>query len=961
METSLLSCAQEPAGCLPAVRGLTASWQGTDVWILDSFTRRGCAKNDVAELRPWKTGEWILGQVTTCSTSDLKLVRLQHEVVELKGGRVVLREFQPSADPVNAVHSIREKADAVAAAAAPSEPAFLSLKTEAINCHAVKPEGALAHEKMHPTHAVRPRSDRKRYELCFDVPHVQVWDMTPWRCRHCESETWHITSSDIDAECTRLGIGRVILGKDPRHGKLHATPMMLFWLLLIFYSKLNLRAVRRSVLDLYSATVLHAARASPSLVDGVQLRWILMGLPATEAIKNLLLKYFAGFVQKRVDIMQRRQFLYNGQLIRGDGNYSLSKSVFSVVDGAKVRKFTVALAWCGVDGSLLAPVSVAAGESWPCIEADLKPLLQKIKQTRLEAGFSLEESLPCFHATDSYHKHRAKISKLYGKVWQDLRAQGQSSTPCRDAFGQVEVSSEDASRVHWLFRVTGEPMHDLFNLRRLASPAANDCRTFLKDHEDLILRLSAPPAPQQVAEARHGACLTDVEEIALSPAAAELLAVCVQETVARASEHALASPAAAQELRAMLGNEEAQNHLVWGELFGASPPRGVLRRTAKCLKADLHLKYGFFNFSGRQDFLEEVERLEAWYKEPKRKSRQRRGIVRSQTSSKEVKGLARVWTTKVAAHYSRLKAPVRVQGLMRWREAALALHAAGIQVHSGTIPVERLWSNIGKYFPKEATSISEEWWGFLSNLAYLRFNYRHFHKQGLPPWAREDALVHEHVESIMKIAEAVVFPSSPGHCLARELDAWVKEVSAQAARSGYEAESLAFTTPLYCRILQPPWCDALASGQKMFEAQKYRGARKLNVFKFAAEGVMFLFGEAGSSKVAGAALLAGPAASNVSDAALQLHTQSLPSALQTPFQEYLRGAASVDIVEVKRVHGLRPLSLEWDQVSATFGCTISRNVGFTKIRATKPDGWQNFESWLADARVAVRGVQRTPS
>ena len=251
METSLLSCAQEPTATLPAVRGLTASWQGTDVWILDSFTRRGCAKNDVAELRPAKAGEWVLGQVTTCSTSDLKLVRLQHEVVELKRGRVVLRELQPCADPVHAVHSIREKADAAADAVAPSEPAFLSLRTEAINCHAVKPEGALAHEKMHPTHAVQPRSDRKRYELCLDVPHVQVWDMTPWRCRNCESETWHITSSDIDAECTRLGIGRVILRTDPRHGKLHATPMMLFWLLLIFYSKMNLRAVQKLVGPLF--------------------------------------------------------------------------------------------------------------------------------------------------------------------------------------------------------------------------------------------------------------------------------------------------------------------------------------------------------------------------------------------------------------------------------------------------------------------------------------------------------------------------------------------------------------------------------------------------------------------------------------------------------------------------------------------------------------------------------------
>ena len=212
METSLLSCAPAPAATLPAVRGLTASWHGTDVWILDSFTRRGCAKNDVAELQPCKAGEWVLGQVATCSTSDLKFVRFQHEVVELKRGRVVLREVQPSADPVHAVHSAREKADAAVAAVAPSEPAFISLRTEAMTCHGVKPEGAVAHERMHPTHAVHPRADRRWYELCFDVPHVQVWDMTPWRCRTCDSPTWHIASSDVDAECTRLGIGSINFG-----------------------------------------------------------------------------------------------------------------------------------------------------------------------------------------------------------------------------------------------------------------------------------------------------------------------------------------------------------------------------------------------------------------------------------------------------------------------------------------------------------------------------------------------------------------------------------------------------------------------------------------------------------------------------------------------------------------------------------------------------------------------------
>lgn len=86
--------------------------------------------------------------------------------------------------------------------------------------------------------------------------------------------------------------------------------------------------------------------------------------------------------------------------------------------------------------------------------------------------------------------------------------------------------------------------------------------------------------------------------------------------------------------------------------------------------------------------------------------------------------------------YARLRKPLRLQGWMSWRDAALALYAAGSEVHFGTVPVERLWANIGKFIPKEAANISEAWWPFQSHLAFLRLNYRHFHKHRLPGWAR---------------------------------------------------------------------------------------------------------------------------------------------------------------------------------------------------------------------------------
>ncbi|CAJ1379993.1 unnamed protein product [Effrenium voratum] len=951
LQTSLLSAiSTEQLTSLPAVRGLTATWQGQDVLVLDSFMVRGCPRNDVAILRLAAAGQWVLGDVVTCRSAELSSVRLQHEVVEVARGRVVVKEFCDAADPAQAVHRARAKAAEAASVSESRTLSWMSAQPQPLARRSLKPAAAELHEKRFPGHRVLPRADRQRFEFTLDVPCPQIWDMTPWRCRSCDSETWQVTPADMDAECSRLGLGAVIRCEDTRHGKVSASPLLLFWLLFMLYSNLNLHAVRRKLLDLYSASVLHAAQMTPSLSEAAQLRWILMCVPDHHAIKDILLKCFEGYVQKRVDLMQERQCVYNGQLIRGDGNYDLAKAVVSMVDGKRTHRYSVALGWCGVDGSLLAPVSLAEAESWPCVEASLGPLLRKIKRARLQAGFSLQESLPCFHATDSSHKHRQKLCKLYGRVWQDLRVEGRAPTRCKDAYGKIAVASEDGSLARWLFRVTGEPMHDLFALRRIASPAANDCRCFLKDHESLILRLNAPPRPSQAAS---GATAAD---LAVTHAAQELLRACVKESAAKVAEAVASAPAEAQELRALLACENGQDHEVWPALFKAAPPHGVLARAARLLGATLPAKHGYYNYQSKEDFLDEVRRMEAWYREPRRDARRRRGIDRRQVPSAEVKGRAKVWTAKVAAHYSRLRAPVRLQGLMRWREAALALHAAGIESHSGTIPVERLWANIGRFIPKEATNISEAWWSFLSNLAFLRFNYRHFHKHGLPGWAREDTLVHEQVEGVMKLAEAVLFGGEES--LAVELGAWATSMGcgqpslASSGQDDVEAEA-ASTPDLYCRVLKPMWCRALASGEKMFEAQSYR-EKKGNAMKFAKAGVWVLFGESGSEQVAGAAVLAGPAMRNIKLAEIQGRVGSLPQHLQAPFSEYIAGAVKVDLVDVQIVYDLRPLSLSWGQVAAMLKCKVSRNIGFTRVRCQDEAAWQRFRELVADERVPIR-------
>ncbi|CAJ1370556.1 unnamed protein product [Effrenium voratum] len=717
---------------------------------------------------------WVLGDVVTCRSAELSSVRLQHEVVEVARGRVVVKEFCDAADPAQAVHRARAKAAEAASVSESRTLSWMSAQSQPLARRSLKPAAAELHEKRFPGHRVLPRADRQRFEFTLDVPCPQIWDMTPWRCRSCDSETWQVTPADMDAECSRLGLGAVIRCEDTRHGKVSASPLLLFWLLFMLYSNLNLHAVRRKLLDLYSASVLHAAQMTPT------------------------------------------------------------------------HRYSVALGWCGVDGSLLAPVSLAEAESWPCVEASLGPLLRKIKRARLQAGFSLEESLPCFHATDSYHKHRQKLCKLYGRVWQDLRVEGRAPTRCKDAYGKIAVASEAAS----------------------------------------------------------GATAAD---LAVTHAAQELLRACVKESAAKVAEAVASAPAEAQELRALLACENGQDHEVWPALFKAAPPHGVLARTARLLGATLPAKHGYYNYQSKEDFLDEVRRMEAW-----------------------------------------------LQGLMR--EAALALHAAGIESHSGTIPVERLWANIGRFIPKEATNISEAWWSFLSNLAFLRFNYRHFHKHGLPGWAREDTLVHEQVEGVMKLAEAVLFGGEES--LAVELGAWATSMGcgqpslASSGQDDVEAEA-ASTPDLYCRVLKPMWCRALASGEKMFEAQSYR-EKKGNAMKFAKAGVWVLFGESGSEQVAGAAVLAGPAMRNIKLAEIQGRVGSLPQHLQAPFSEYIAGAVKVDLVDVQIVYDLRPLSLSWGQVAAMLKCKVSRNIGFTRVRCQDEAAWQRFRELVADERVPIR-------
>ena len=122
-------------------------------------------------------------------------------------------------------------------------------------------------------------------------------------------------------------------------------------------------------------------------------------------------------------------------------------------------------------------------------------------------------------------------------------------------------------------------------------------------------------------------------------------------------------------------------------------------------------------------------------------------------------------TKKTKQHMNILAGKITVEGLFNWRKVASLLWQAGIDVQTGTVPVERLWANYVCYFPDAATGMKLPWWSLLNDLGYLRFNYRHFNHDDLPAFTRGDSLLAERIDNLVSITRALNRDSA-GNCSA---------------------------------------------------------------------------------------------------------------------------------------------------------------------------------------------------
>ncbi|CAE7887976.1 unnamed protein product, partial [Symbiodinium necroappetens] len=197
---------------------------------------------------------------------------------------------------------------------------------------------------------------------------------------------FQVTDDDI---CKHF---QCLVHREPHQRPCFFTNSWFFQLAKYFYETLNARAARRGMAHWYSAAALHGSTSMHFTGTApYSLAWQVSCLPKNAVVRGVLLKGMATLVQQQVARMRRRQLLYNSKGIRIDGNFKIAKRL--LLDDSE-DPCTVLLGLCGTDGSLLDLLSPLKGEWWEPISSVLKPLLQDIRATFLQQGYTAQEARP---------------------------------------------------------------------------------------------------------------------------------------------------------------------------------------------------------------------------------------------------------------------------------------------------------------------------------------------------------------------------------------------------------------------------------------------------------------------------------------------------------------------------------------------------------------------------------------
>ncbi|CAL1158597.1 unnamed protein product [Cladocopium goreaui] len=645
-------------------RRMTATLQGSMVFVLDTFTRRGKLHADIANVRRRADQDWTLGSISTVKADCLTDFRVELVVTAVSGTQVRLERLC----------STQLGGALTLVPALPTAAVQQPIDTAHPDAH-VFPAAAQAHAERHG-HKIIPMRDRAGTEVILDIPNCKSFTHCPYRCLTCKqnskasnSEPSYFNFTDEDVRQT---FPHLCIVRTPKEKKHYMTKRYLLEVLLQFYCKLNCREVRRSLMDICCANSLQA-----NLLQQAQ------AVPKSKVLRHVVVQAFGRCLDDIVDSFQQKLFLYNAQGIRHDGNMGLARTI--------------------------------------------------------------EQSVPVFHATDNYRGQRFRLAARYHASWPELRLQSFARTRKGDAERRSVIPVKEMEQG---CTIVGDPQHDIINLSKLLHGRAADKDDLLRDHCDLMHRLSGPQPPNLKSDP------VPTIYTELSEAAACLLRSACVDPQPEFREKKAKYAEAMGELKAFLGLPHVQLSPTWKDIMGSLPPRGTLVRVANRVEASLHATSQGFGWTSPQAFRREARRIIRWYRKGKKTMRYNRSLPRTQHAPEYVRGLKTCWTQKVALHYRRFFGKIRQEGLWSWRLMSKAMRLAKLSQQSGTVSVERVWSYYLAEFPHANRGMTLEYFNVMSALLFLRFNLRHFKAHRLPGWLENDALVATKLDAILALARS---------------------------------------------------------------------------------------------------------------------------------------------------------------------------------------------------------------
>ena len=477
---------------LSATKGLFADLRGKPVFIVSTYSAWRVGRADVLRLSQRSFGGYYarFADIERCRQDELTNVGTRF-VLQTQGRRPSSALFfVPSENDIASLSQISLlRLAATAWVPRPCDDVSPSPVAAVGQMLQVEPFTAQAHVRTcagrGERHCVAPRQESKTSTFVLDLPLPVALDDRTWRCQTCRDShpaqylSFAVTDSDV-----RAALPGVLIWRPVRARPVYMTPRFLVHLVLVFYETLNLRAVKRRLVEYYSGNCLaFAGRASFNFA------WAFAAVPRCQVLRSVLLTALAKVLQAQVRDVTAQVFVYSGQGVRSDGNFKLPKRIgrLSLDKKYVVRDFNVVLGFCGVDGVLLKPVRSFAGETLKDIESELGPMLDRLRESRLQQGFSLDQSAPVFHATDRYHPDRHGYARIPA-----------ASIPKGVPTHAFNTDYSDGS-----FLIVGDPEHDLIALRKIVSPKLVDSHNFLFDHGDMLHRLSAERPSTEKAGARH--------------------------------------------------------------------------------------------------------------------------------------------------------------------------------------------------------------------------------------------------------------------------------------------------------------------------------------------------------------------------------------------------------------------------------------------------------------------------